>query len=147
MAVTAAIPNSLKLKAFNGANINLANGGDTVKVMLLTASHTTDIDAQEFIDDVSANEISVTGYTAGGAALASKTATQDNTDDEAQFDAANPEWTITGSVSFRYAVFYKDTGTPATSPIIAIFDMGETLTPVNSTITLTLDAEGYLKVT
>ncbi len=54
---------------------------DTIKCMILNSTHTTNIDTQEFIDDVSANEVSSTGYTAGGETLASKTSTVDNTND------------------------------------------------------------------
>ena len=40
--------------------------------MLLTNSHSNDPDTQEFIDDVSANQVSGTGYTAGGQLLPAK---------------------------------------------------------------------------
>lgn len=147
MAATATVYNSYKLKLGDGSNINLANGGDTIKVALLTASYTPDIDTHDFYDDVSANEISGTGYTAGGFTLVSKTATSNTTADRSQFDAGDPSWTITASVSPRYAVFYKSTGTAATSPLMFYIDLGETYTIVNGTFTLTLSANGYLTMT
>src|SRR5262245_57830627 len=48
---------------------------DTIKVALLAAAHVPNLDTHEFLSDVSANEISGTGYTAGGATLAAKTIT------------------------------------------------------------------------
>ena len=39
---------------------------DTIKVMLVTSAYTPDQDAHDFKDDIT-NEISGTGYTAGGA--------------------------------------------------------------------------------
>lgn len=147
MAVTSTLVGNFLLKLINGTNIDLSSSGNTIKVMLLTASHTTDIDTQEFIDDVSANEVSGTGYTAGGYTLLSKTATYDSTDNEAAADAADPTWTITSSLSPAYAAYYKDTGTPSTSPIIGIVNFGQTYTIANGTLTLTHNAEGYVNLT
>jgi len=74
-----AIYNKFKLEALKGS-IDLSS--DTIKVMLLTSSYTPNIDTDIFIDDVSANEITGTGYTAGGATIANPTVTQDDTDNE-----------------------------------------------------------------
>ena len=126
------------------------NGGidldtDTIKVMLLTSTHANNADTQEFIDDVSANEVSGTGYTAGGATLANKAVTQDNTDDEGVFDADDVSWAAS-TITARYAVIYKDTGTPATSPIIAIIDFGEDKVSSAGAFTITWAAEGILNL-
>ena len=126
MASTTTFVNAYKKKVFDGG-IDLAN--DTIKAMFLTSSHTNDIDAHEFIDDVSTNEVSASGsYSAGGITL-SITTSQDNTDDEGVADATDFSVTsFTGSV--RTICYYKDTGTPATSPIIAFerFDAEQTAT-------------------
>lgn len=47
---------------------------DTIKIMLTTSAYTPDFDAHDYKNDVS-NEVSGTGYSAGGATLGSKTAT------------------------------------------------------------------------
>lgn len=41
-------------------------------------------------------------------------------------DAADPSWTTgnPGSLTASYLVFYKDTGTGSTSPVIALWDLG-----------------------
>lgn len=126
------------------------NGGidldtDTIKVMLLTNSHTQDQDNHEFIDDVSANEVSGTGYSAGGATLANKAVTQDNTDNEGVFDADDVTWG-SSSITARYAAIYKDTGTPGTSPIIAIIDFGSDKTSSSGNFTISWNAEGILNL-
>ena len=64
---------------------------DTIKVALLSG-HTPDIDAHDFWNDVSGDEISGTGYTAGGETLGTKSISQDNTDDEGVFDAGDVTW-------------------------------------------------------
>jgi hypothetical protein len=118
---------------------------DTIKVMLLTDTHTTDIDAHEYIDDVSANEVSGTGYVAGGATLANKTVTKDNTDDEGVFDADDVTWS-TSTITARYAVVYKDTGTPATSPILNIIDFGSNQVSTAGDFTIQWGTEGILNI-
>lgn len=137
------IPNSA-LKKFLNKEIDIDT--DTIKVMLLTNSHSNDPDTQEFIDDVSANQVSGTGYTAGGATLASKTLTQDNTNNKAVFDAGDITWSSANGFTARYAVIYKDTGTAGTSPIIAIFDFGADKTASGSDFILTWNASGILSL-
>ena len=117
---------------------------DTIKVMLVTSAYTPDQDAHDFKDDIT-NEISGTGYTAGGAALASKTNTQDDTDDEGVQDAADTVWSG-ATFTTRGAVIYKDTGTPSTSPIIAYIDFGEDKSPSGADFTIEWNAEGIINI-
>lgn len=122
---------------------NLAS--DTLKLMLLTSSYTPDRDAHDFIDDCSANEVSGAGYTAGGATLSGQSVTQDNTDDEGVFDANDVSWS-TATITARYAVLYRDTGTPATSPVIAVWDFSTDKSSSGGTFQITWNAEGVLNV-
>jgi hypothetical protein len=142
------VPNAFKGRLMGdtaqiGTAVNLAS--DTVKAMFLTASHTPDADAEVFIDDVSANEISASGsYSAGGITL-TKSSSTDDTDDEGVFDATDiSATTFTGAV--RYIAIYKDTGTPGTSPIIAVIDLGATYTATNGTLSIPWAAEGILNL-
>lgn len=63
-------------------------------------------------------------------------------------DAADPVWTTSnpGTLAGSHLLFYKDTGTPSTSPVIGYWDLGGTQTASNGgTFTSTLDAtEGLL---
>lgn len=63
-------------------------------------------------------------------------------------DAADPSWTTSnpGTLAGAYIVFYKDTGTPSTSPVIVLWDLGGTQTASNGgPFTATLDStEGLL---
>lgn len=69
MAVSARInPNAL-VAAFNK---EIDFNSDTIKVMLLTSSYTPS-DAHDYVDDIVANEVVGTGYTAGGPTLGSAT--------------------------------------------------------------------------
>lgn len=64
------------------------NASTAITMMLLDTNHTNNIDAQEFISDVNANEVTGTGYTAGGAVVANVTVAADDVNDRAemQFD-------------------------------------------------------------
>lgn len=140
------VPNTFKGRLMGDAAqiataINL--NSDTVKLMLLTASHTNDIDAQVFISDVSANECPASGsYSAGGATLTKSNST-DDTNDRGVFDATDVSFTG-ATLSARYAVIYKDTGTPASSPIICIIDFGSTQNSSAGTFAITFHANGIM---
>ncbi len=138
MASTITFPNAYLKKIFDGS-IDLVN--DTIKVMFLDSNHTNDVDAHEFIDDVSANEVSASGtYSAGGVTL-TFTNSQDNTDNEGVADCADFSVTsFTGSV--RTLCYYKDTGTPSTSPIIAFETFTTDQSANNGTWAYTVATEG-----
>ena len=133
--------NSFKKKIMDGS-IDLDT--DTIKVMLVTSTYTPDQDAHDFKDDVT-NEVSGTGYSAGGQALANKAVTQDNTDNEGVFDADDVTWG-SSTITARGAVIYKDTGTASTSPIICYIDFGADKSSSNGNFTLQWNAEGILNL-
>jgi hypothetical protein len=141
---TATPYNSYKLKLFDSSTkINFT--GDTIKVSLHTSSYTPSIDNHDFWDDVSASEVVGTGYTTGGATLGTKTATQDNTNDWAAFDCADVTWS-TSTITARYAIVYKSTGTPSTSPLIGYIDFGSNKISEGDNFTLTIDSVGIVKI-
>jgi hypothetical protein len=115
---------------------------DTIKVMLLTG-HTENQDTHDFVNDVVANEVSGTGYTADGATLGSKAITYDTASDQVRMDAADTTWT-TSTISATEAVVYKDTGTDATSPLIGYIDFGATVSTTAGTFQITWDATGII---
>lgn len=133
--------NSFKKNIMNG-NINLAV--DTIKVMLVTSSYVPDQDAHEFKSSVT-NEVVGTNYTAGGAVLTGKTVSQDNTDNEGVFDANDVTWG-NSTITAKGAIFYKDTGVAATSPLICYIDFGTTKISTNSDFVLQWNTEGILNL-
>ncbi len=135
------IYNSFKKKIMDGS-IDLDT--DTIKVALVTSTYTPDQDVHDFFDDIT-NEVSGTGYTAGGATLANKAATADNTDNEGVFDADDVTWS-TSTITARGAVIYKSTGTASTSPIIAYIDFGSDKTSSGGNFTIAWNAEGILNL-
>lgn len=119
-------------KVYLNGVMNLNNGNidwdtDTVKLMLVTSSYTPDQDADNFRDDLGANEASGgSGYTAGGATLANKTVVVDGASNEIRLKGDDVSWTITGGpLAFRYGVLYKSRGGAASADeLIGYVDFG-----------------------
>lgn len=141
MAITTSVYNSYKLGLLDG---DIDHGSDAIKVALVNG-YSVDVDSHDFFNDIT-NETSGTGYTAGGETLTSKTTTQDNTDNEGVFDAADVSWT-SSSFSATGAVVYKSTGTAATSPLMYYIDFGGTITTSSSDLDLTWNSEGLINIT
>ena len=93
---------SFKKDIMNGA-IDLDT--DTIKVMLVTSAYTASATHAKRSDIT--NEVTGTGYTAGGATLASATVT--NVSTNGVFDANDVAWT-TSTITARGAVLYKSRG-------------------------------------
>jgi len=115
----------------------------TLKVALTTSAWTPNQDTHDFFDDVT-NEITGTGYTAGGATLGTKTTTYDTATDQVRADAADTLWT-TSTLTARRAPIYSDTGGAAsTDPVIAWVDFGADVSTTAGTFQITWDATGIL---
>lgn len=117
---------------------------DTIKVAVVTSAYTPDQDAHDFWNDVSANEASASGYTAGGATLTTPTVTYDTANNRIVLDADDVSWTST--ITGRYLIVYKDTGTSTTSPLLGYYD-NVTDFGGGSTLDVTWDATGVLRIT
>jgi hypothetical protein len=119
--------NSFKLSLLDG-NDTVDFDTDTIKVGILKTSHTPSTgDAGDvYWDDVSADQVATgTGYSTGGPTLASVTLVLAS--GVVTFDAADitvSQDVGTGFTDGSYIVIYKDTGTPATSPLIYLGDLG-----------------------
>ena len=147
MAVSAKQYGQAALGQYSGTAARRVDwAADTIKVALLKEAYTPLQDTDDFYTDVSAQEITGTGYTAGGATLASTTATYDAASNTVRLDAADTEWTA-ASFSAYYAVIYKDTGVAATSPVLAYVDFGELVTVSSGTFKLEWDeTDGAIRV-
>lgn len=119
---------------------------DTIKVALLTSSYTPNQDTHDYFNDVSANEVTGTGYTAGGITLASKTATYDSGTNVIVLDAADVTWS-SSTITARYAVVYDSTGTSSTSALIGYVDFGSDQSSTNGNFTITWDSTGIVRIT
>lgn len=116
---------------------------DTIRCALCTSSYTPNQTTHEWFSDIT-NEVVGTGYTALGVALASKTLSASSL--VTTLDAADPSWS-SSTITARYAIFYKDTGTAGTSPLIAYADFGGNISSTNGTFTVVLNASGLATIT
>lgn len=118
---------------------------DTIKIALTTSAYAQDQDAHDFFNDVT-NEITGTGYTAGGTTLAGKAVTYDTGTNEVRIDANDAAWT-TATFTANKAVHYKDTGTASTSHLISYVLFGGDQTVNSANFTIQWDTTGICKIT
>lgn len=129
-----------------GGTIDLLN--DTIKVMLVSA--TTNVNADlNFVTTIAANELSGTGYTggfggSGRKTLASKTVTEDDTNDLAYFDAADTTWTGIDAGTAVMALLIKEVTNDADSIVIGWVDITDTATNTGD-LTIVWAATGLLR--
>jgi len=107
---------------------------DSFKVMLVTSSYTPDKDTHLKRSSVT-NEVSGTGYTAGGVTSAC-TVTKDTANDKVtiQFEAVS--WT-SSTITARGAVYYKSRGGASSADeLVAYNDFNSNITTSNGTFSL-----------
>lgn len=93
--------------------------GDNLRLILLGSGYSFLQTGNPGYASVSANEISTSGYTATGKLLAGKTVTQNDTANNAKWDASDVTWTSLGTTTIAHAVIYDDSITaPVADPLI-----------------------------
>jgi hypothetical protein len=111
-------------KWFGNGLLKVATGAidldtDTFKILLTTSTYTPNQDTHDFRDDVT-NEVTGTGYTAGGATLAGVSVTYDATSNEVRISWTDPTW-ASSTITARTAVIYKSRGGAATADELVAF--------------------------
>lgn len=107
---------------------------DNLKVLLIDTADETYNAADEFHSDITG-----AGIVATSGNLASKTVTSGT------FDAADITITAVTGDTVEAIILYKDSGSSATSPLIAWFDVS-TLTPNGGDVTVTFNASGLFAI-
>jgi len=148
MAVTAKYYSAFFDHLMRG-KIDLIN--DTIKVMLCNSSYVPDQDNDAYKDDVT-NEVSGTGYTAGGAVISGISISYNPATNVVSFDGSDVSWTsatLTGGNAPRIAVIYDDTPVSASDkPLIGYVDFGDdSYAPNGGTLTIAWNASGIGSVT
>ena len=131
MAITQAMCTSFKEDLFNKIQDLEA---DTIKIALYTSSATLGAATTAYS---ATNEISGTGYTAGGETLTTATVATSGTTAYVDFD--NPEWT-TATFTARGALIYNDTTAGDNS--VAVLDFGGDFTVSSGTFRVVFPAAG-----
>jgi len=124
---------------YNSAIDDMAKGAidfdtDTFKVMLVTSTYTANKDTHTKRSDVT-NEVSGTGYTAGGVTSAC-TVTKDTANDKVTLSLAAVSW-ATSTITARGAVYYKSRGGASSADeLVAYVDFGGDVTSTGATFSL-----------
>jgi len=122
MAITQAMCTSFKVELLNGVHAfgtTVARAGttpDTFNLALYTSSATLDATTTAY---TATNEVSGTGYSAGGQALTTVAPTSSGT--TAFLDFNDETWT-SSTITARGALIYNDTQTG--DPAVAVLDFG-----------------------
>jgi len=106
---------------------------NSFKILLVTSSYTPNKDTHTKRSDVT-NEISGTGYTAGGVSTA-VTVTNDTANDRIDINFADVSWS-SATLTAAAGVIYKTTGTSSTDNLVAYLDFSGNVTSTNGTFTL-----------
>lgn len=122
---------------------DLATGGwnfstNTLKVLLVSSVPSeANLDAWQFRSDVT-NEITGTGYTAGGIAQAFTLSALDTTNNKQSIVMTNISsgWT-SASFSTVGAIIYQNTGTSTTDKLLTFVDFGGTQTVSSGSFSIT----------
>lgn len=134
--------NSFKRDVMNGS-IDLDT--DDIKVMLVTDVYVPDQDAHTKRSDIT-GEVVGTGYSTGGASLAGKAVSVDNTDNEGVFDANDLSWAAS-TITARGAVIYKARGGAASADeLVCYIDFLADKVSTDGAFTIQWNAEGILNL-
>lgn len=115
---------------------NINYNTDTFKVMMLTSTATPNKDTWSRRSDVT-NEISGTGYTAGGATCTVAVGSTDTTNDRVDVTLGAVTWPVS-TLTARYAVYYKSRGGASSADeLVAVIDFGQDVSTITDTFSLT----------
>lgn len=143
MAVTSKIY-GLALQSILNAEVDFDT--DTIKAMLCTSAYVPNQDTHRYKSSVTNELPTANGYTLRGVTLTGKTVAYDTTTNTLTLDAADPAW-ASSTLTARYLIFYKDTGTDATSPLLAYVDFGADVSSTSSTFTYQIPTTGIAQFT
>lgn len=138
MSITSHVYTLALSKAAQNTLFTTSWSADTI-MCALTSGYTPAQDTDSFWSTPQANEITGTGYSAGGVALSGKSVGGVTGTHEIPLIASSASWT-SASFSATYAVVYRSTGTAGTSPLIAWVNFGGTETVSSGTFTINFDA-------
>lgn len=109
------------------------------KVLMVTDTHTPNFDTHDFRNDIT-NEVSGTGYSAGGAAITSTEVTLSS--GTLTFDGADVSWASSTIANAMAAVLYTNVGADTTDQLILLSDFVNAASSSGGTFTIQWSASG-----
>jgi hypothetical protein len=115
---------------------NITYNNDSFKVMLLTSTATPNKDTWTRRSDVT-NEVTGSGYSAGGTACTVTVGATDTTNDRVDTSLGAVTWPAS-TITARYAIYYKTRGGASSADeLIACVDFGQDVSTISDTFSLT----------
>ena len=109
---------------------------DTFKMLLVTSTYTA-VKSHDKRDDIT-NEVSGTGYTAGGNACSVSVAAVDNTNNDVEISFTVTSWT-SATITARAGVIYKSRGGASSADeLVGYVDFGSDVSSTNGTFAVTV---------
>ena len=127
-------------RAFAQMVNDLGDGATTVNVALLEVGHTPDLSGDEVFGDVSEDEVSGTGYDAGGEEITNKTLTEAG--GTTTFDGDDVTWEES-TIDAGYAVVYED----SSGSLLTLVDFEGEESSDNGTFEVSWHNDGIFQVT
>lgn len=128
MAITTAVCNSYKQEVLSGIHAS----GDVYKIALFTSAASLDATTTAY---AATNEVSGTGYTAGGATLSGFSVTGTTT---ARLDFTSPSWTSSTITAAGCLIYNSSKANRA----VYVGSFGGNITSTNATFTVTMPTVG-----
>lgn len=148
MAITASGLYGLTLEKFLNATSLPANGLESetaVKVLMVTDTETPDFNADNFRDDVTANEVSGTGYSAGGVVITSTELTLSG--GVLTYDAGDASWAAsTISNAMAGVGYFARGGADTADELVFLSDFVTAASSSSGTFTIQWNAAGIFTV-
>jgi hypothetical protein len=148
MAITASGLYGLTLEKFMNGTSLPASGLESetaVKVLMVTDTETPDFNADAFRSAVTANEVSGTGYTAGGVAITSTELTVSA--GVLTYDAADASWASSTITSAMAAVgYFARGGADTADELVFLSDFVTAASSSSGTFTIQWNASGIFTV-
>jgi hypothetical protein len=144
---------------YKQAKADLVNGthdwddpAQTYKVLLVGTGYTPSA-LHTFVADVSAQEITGTGYVPGFAgsgrkAITARTVTTDPSIDRSELDGADVSWASINAGTAKAAIIYRHLTSDADSRVIAYIDSGGfPVVTAGSDLSISWNADGLIQLT
>lgn len=148
MAITASGWYGLTLEKMLNATSLPTNGLESetaVKVLMVTDSYTHNYDTHNFRDDVEANEVSGTGYSAGGVVITSTELTLSS--GVLTYDSADPSWSSSTISSAMAAIsYFARGGASSADEVVFLSDFVSAASSSSGTFTIQVSASGWTTV-
>lgn len=116
---------------------------ETHKVLMVTDTYAPNFDTHDFRDDIT-NEVTGTGYSAGGATITTTEVTL--AAGLLTYDAADVSWASSTIANAMAAVQYFNVGTAATDQLIYLSDFVNAASSSNGTFTIQWAAGGIVTI-